>query len=84
MSNIEIIIEEVTVHMPDGRSSVFEIAYTDEREEQRAYTKGTSLYHDMDVFNRALLKSERIERKQIANMFKHPGSKVLGPKGRSV
>ena len=75
MSNIEIVIEEVTV-TTKGVSTVFEITYTDERAEQRAYVKGSTQYYDIPVFNAGIAKADKVERKQIADLFECPPSDV--------
>jgi hypothetical protein len=75
MSNIEIVIEEVAV-TTKGKTTVFEVCYTDERQEQRAYVKGSTQYYDIPVFNAGIAKAEKVERKQIADLFECPPSDV--------
>lgn len=75
MSNIEKIIEEVSV-TSKGITTVFEIAYTDDRAEQRAYVKGSTQYYEIPVFNAGLKKADKVERKQIGDLFECPSSDV--------
>lgn len=77
MSNIDIVIEEVAV-TTKGVTTVFEICYTDERQEQRAYVKGSTLYYDIPVFNAGIKKADKVERTQIADLFECPPSDVRG------
>jgi hypothetical protein len=57
---MEKLIEKVEVITADGRKAVFEIIDTEKG--RRAYLVGSSLYYDMDVFERGLEKASDVKR----------------------